>query len=74
MTLPFHTENSPQWKESSCIDCSRDRNRSGSCERSDDDYNTIKFTKIHEKEKQHIRSCKVASLLLLTKIYMYARR
>ena len=44
------------------------RNRSGSCVRSDDDYNTIKFTKIHYKRgEQHIRSSEVASLLLLTK-------
>ena len=36
--------------------------------RSDDNYNTIKLTKIHYKRgEQHIRSSEVASLLLLTK-------
>jgi hypothetical protein len=71
MTLSLCTVLSKGEGKQSYTDTSRDRNRSGSCERSDDNYNTIMLTKIHYKEKQHIHSCEVASLILLTNIYIY---
>jgi hypothetical protein len=74
MTLPLCTVLSQGQGKQGYTDSSRDRNRSGSCERSDNDYNTIKLTKIHYKEeRQHpqLRSC---SPLLFTKEHIGTRQ
>jgi hypothetical protein len=74
MTLPLCTVLSQGQGKQGYTDSSRDRNRSGSYERSDNDYHTIKLAKIHYKEEQphpQLRSC---SPLLFTKEHVGTRR
>jgi hypothetical protein len=67
MALPLCTVLSQGQGKQRYADSSRDRNRSGSCERSDDNYNTIKLTKIHYKEEQQHPQLQSCSSLLFTK-------